>query len=171
MSFNRNMPSTNACELVLPLSHSSRLPYAWSHPVASHVFLLVLSPLICFLISVCYKAVPTQSVTNPVSLPSFYFVYDVPFFPWLCVILFLVYTRLVQMIFSILYSTFLNFQGISYLLCQVSQFQRYRKLCSKWRISLVPYLNFCSVCWRKDSSTSLLLVTHCIASYVRTTHE
>ena len=33
------------------------------------------------------------------------------------------------------------------------------------------FLNFCSVWWRKDSSATILLVTRCIASNVRTNDE
>jgi len=54
---------------------SSNLQYSQAHPVSADVFFLVfpsLLPYFCLSFSnVFHKAVPTQDVTNPFSLPSF----------------------------------------------------------------------------------------------------
>ena len=58
---------------MLPLSISSALALPLGHPAAAYVFFLVFPSLTYFLLSfnnAFQKPVPTQDVTNPISLPS-----------------------------------------------------------------------------------------------------
>jgi hypothetical protein len=58
-----------------PLPQQSLAAHAFR---SSNSYILILSRL--FIPSIFHKAVPTQDVTNTFSLPSFYFMKDVPFF-------------------------------------------------------------------------------------------
>ena len=55
-------------------------------------------------------------------------------------------------------STFQNFQGISDLLPEVSQFQHHKMLCSKCSTSIVSFLNLSPVCYWKESSSCWMLI-------------
>jgi len=92
------------CDLVLPLAISSILFFPLKVNSSCLCLLLRLPitsvfPLYLSLNSLFQKAVPTQDVTNPVSLTSFYCLYDVPLPLTLCnTSSFL--TRSVQLIFA-----------------------------------------------------------------------
>ena len=64
------------CDLVLPLSICSILSFPLCNPVSAYVFFPFLPSLNSSLYlpfnNVYQKPVPTQDVTNPVSLPTFY---------------------------------------------------------------------------------------------------
>ena len=86
--------------------------------------------------NVFQKAVSTQVVTNPVSLPSFYFMQDIPLL-LNSTQYFFILTRSVQLIFSS--ATFQNFRGISYTFSEMFKFHHRMELCSKCSISLVSF--------------------------------
>jgi len=65
------------CDLVLPLSIYSVLVLPAGHPVAAYLFFLIFPSLISFPLPSLQKAIPTQDVTNPVSLPSLYCTHDI----------------------------------------------------------------------------------------------
>jgi hypothetical protein len=70
---------------VLPLSISNICSFPEGHPVASYIFFLYFPPLMSFpplsFNNVLWKQVPTQDMINPVSLPSFYRLWDIPVLP------------------------------------------------------------------------------------------
>ena len=101
--------SSSQCDLVLPLSvFNFRYPPVSLRSWSSCLRLLprlpityIFSHLYLYIIDVFCKAVPTQDVTNPVSLPSFLLYVGYSSSGWLCNSSFL--TRSVELIFSILF--------------------------------------------------------------------
>jgi len=70
------------CDLVLPLRVPNIISFLYGHPVVAYIIFLVFPSLIHFPVSFLQlrvsEAAPKQDVTNPVSLPSFHRVYDIP---------------------------------------------------------------------------------------------
>jgi hypothetical protein len=100
-----------------------------------------------------WKAVPTQSVANPVRLVSLYCTMRLFSFT-ICNTSF--FTLSVQLSYPFFSCTkFQNFQGISDLLLfsGASKFQHHTKLCSKFSSSLVSSLKLSLICWWTGSSS------------------
>jgi len=84
---------TTQFQLINIIIISSFFSFPTGHPVAVYVSLSSsrhLYPSLYLSFNRWFqKAVPTQDVSNPVTLPSFHFMYDISFPPWSCIIILL----------------------------------------------------------------------------------
>ena len=139
------------CDLMFPLSVTSIIFFIkviqqllMSSPSSSRHFYPSIN-------SVFQKAVSSQSVTNPVSLPSSYCIQDTPPPPRLIVTLTpSSHYQSNRSSPSFSSTTLQNFPGISDPLSEVSKFQHHSELCPKCSTLLVSSLQFSLLCWLKD---------------------
>ena len=150
--------SAFSCSFQYPISFMSpssccHSPFPASHPFYPSFYLSFSNSF--------YKPVPTQDVTNPVSLPFFFYMQDIPL-PLDCLLCFISHT--ISPTDLLQPSPAPNFRTSPVFLFYFPQFQHHTMLFSNCTPLLVYSLILCPICWWKESSAScslLLLPRQC----------